>query len=106
MDKVEALLNNITPDEHIDWLTVDLIVEKYVQRNLEEVAGCRMYIHELRKAAGTYGVVSEQSERRHLYELPAGLHQALLMKYPKVLSGDNVRTFLKRHPIFQVPEKL
>lgn len=86
-----------------------MIVDGYAERNPEEIAGCIEYVKKLRKESlNDYALVSDAggSDRRHMYEIPSKLHQALSMKFPKIFDGDNVIKFLKLYPIFQIPKKL
>jgi len=109
MDKIEMLLNRIVPEEEVNWDLVRQIVEGYAERHPEEFMGCTEYVKTLRRAAKDtkYGTMEGSgSEMRHIYELPDRLARGLTIKYPSVLSGRNLRYFLKLYPIFQIPEKL
>lgn len=106
-DKLEMLLERIKPEEEVNWKVVQDIVEGYAERFPEELTGCVAYVKQLRSASnGSYALMSKDTEMRHLYEIPERLTRGLTMKYPKVLSGKNLRQFLKLYPIFQVAEKL
>lgn len=107
-DKIESLLERIKPEDEVNWKIVKDIVEEYANRHPEEFMGCVEYVKSLRKEKiNKFAVAKDgEAEMRHIYELPSRLARALSLKYPLVLSGKNLKQFLKFYPIFQIPEYL
>jgi len=111
MDSIEALnakADRMAPSEDVNWNVVRLIVEKYTERHPEEVVGCVDLVKRMRIAAkdAKFADTGSEANRRHVMELPSALSAAIEWKYPKALSGKNLRIFKGMYPVFFIPEKL
>lgn len=108
---VDNKMKAINPSDQVNWNVVRLIIEKYTERNYEEIIGCFEYVKQLKLAAKDkkYGQVTlgeDGSQMRHLMEIPDRLETALTMKYPLIFKDKNLRMFFELYPVFFIPEKL
>lgn len=101
-------MGRIVPEDDVNWNVVRMIVQGYSERHPEEVAGCYMYVADIRSKLKNeeFASLDSDAHARHIYELPPALKDALSMKYPEVLKGDNLKHFLELFPKFQIPEKV
>jgi hypothetical protein len=109
MQRYEAILERLKPEQEVRWPLVQMIVEGYAERHPEDVALCAAYVKKLRaqKADQRFAEISDSSQMRHLYELPEKLSMALNTVFPRLFTDEkNVHQFLKMYAIFRIPEKL
>ena len=98
---------HITPSDEVNWNVVDLVITRYAARYPAEILGCEKIVKDFRSRAKTkFAETGGDMNTRHLFEMPARLQTALDMKYPKLFTGKNLITFLKKYRLFCIPEKL
>ena len=101
---VENIFDRVKPLEEVRWGAIEMIMDAYAEKYPEELAGCFEYVRQLKD--GTNDAFATSGAQRHAYEVPARLHKALSVQFPRLFEGENLRKFLSMYPNFQVADKI
>lgn len=106
--KAAEVLASADKDKPVDWEKIARIVEYWIRTYPEEAKIFQARIKELRGQLydPIYASSDGVAERRWVMTMPDRLDKLIKAFEPAYDSIDNIKTFLGRFPMFQIPEKL